>query len=195
MRKADIAAELGKPERAVGLTEAALRDWNGIAPRVRALALRVRGRAYAQLGNSGECARALDAAQEEAARPVDGPDDLTAYCDLSYIGMEAANCWKTLGRFDTAIATYSRSLENWPGSLRRDQGLCLSRLTSALAGREDIERACDVGRQAVEVVRSATSGRALTELQRVQVQLAPWRRREGVSELSGRIRGLIQPAA
>jgi tetratricopeptide (TPR) repeat protein len=195
MRKADIAADLDNPDRVIGLTEAALRDPSRVLPRIRALILRLRGRAYARRGSTGECARALDTAYEDVLRPYDAPDDLTAYCTPAYIGMEAANCWSKLGRFDSAIATYERSLQAWPIPLRRDQGLCLARLATAYAGREDIEQACTTGRQAVDVVRSATSSRALNELQRVRVRLAPWRRHAEVSDLSDRIRGLIQPAA
>jgi tetratricopeptide (TPR) repeat protein len=187
MRKADIAADLDKPDRVIGLTEAALRDPSRVPPRIRALILRLRGRAHATLGDAGECARALDAAQAEVLRPYDAPDDLTAYCTPAYIGMETASCWSKLGRFDPAIATYERSLETWPDSLRPDQGLCLARLANAYAGREDIERACAAGRQAVDVVRSATSSRALSELQRARVRLAPWRRHAEVSDLSDRI--------
>jgi tetratricopeptide (TPR) repeat protein len=116
-------------------------------------------------------------------------------CPPAYIGMEAANCWSKLGRYDPAIATYERSLENWPEALRRDQGLCLARLANAYAGREDIDQACTAGRQAVEVIRAATSSRALNEPQRVRVRLAPWRRHAEVSDLNDRIRGLFQPAA
>jgi tetratricopeptide (TPR) repeat protein len=195
MRKADIAADLDKPDRVIGLTEAALREPARVPPRIRALILRLRGRAYATLGDADECARALDTAQSEVLRPYEAPDDLTAYCTPAYIGMEAASCWSKLGRFGPAIATYERSLETWPDSLRRDQGLCLARLANAYAGREDIKRACTAGRRAVDVVRSATSSRALGELQRVRVRLAPWRRDAEVSDLSDRIRGLIQPAA
>lgn len=195
MRKADIAADLNQPDRAIGLTDAALRDRSRVPSRIRALALRVRGRAFAQLGNTGECSRALEAAHDAVAMLDDDPGDIAAYCSPSYIGMEAANCWTTLGRYDAAVTTYERSLERWPSGLRRDQGLCLARLTVAHAGREDIERASATGIKAVEVVRSATSGRALSELQRARVRLAPWRRRTEVSELSDRIRDLIQPAA
>jgi tetratricopeptide (TPR) repeat protein len=195
MRKADIAADLDNPDRVIGLTQTALRDPSQVLPRVKALILRLRGRAYARLGNVGECARALDAAYEEVMRPDDGPDGLTDYCTPSYIGMEAASCWSKLGRFDAAVATYERSLPTWPNSLRRDQGLCLARLTSAYAGQGDYERAAATGRQAVDVVRSATSSRALSELQRVRVRLAPLRRHAEVSDLSDRNRRLMQPAA
>lgn len=195
MRKADIAADLDNPDRAARLAHAALREPGRVSPRVRALALRLRGRAHAQLGDTGECTRSLDAALTEVTRPGDGPDWLTDYCTPSYIDMEAAACWGALGRFDTAVTTYERSLQTWPDGLRRDQGLCLARLANAYAGREDVEGACRAGRQAVDVIRAATSSRALSELQRARVRLAPWRRHAEVSDVSDRIRGLLHPAA
>ncbi|GII24639.1 helix-turn-helix domain-containing protein [Planosporangium mesophilum] len=191
MRKADIATDLGNPDRTIGLTEAALRNAGQVPPRIRALILRERGRASARLRDASECARALDSAREEVLRPDDVSEDRAPYCTQSYIDMEAANCWSELGQFDSAIATYERSLETWPEALRRDQGLCLARLTNAHVGREDIERACQTGRRAIEIIKSATSSRALSELQRVRVRLAPWRRDAEVSDLSERIRRLV----
>ena len=192
MRKADIAADLGNPDRALGLTQAALREARHVSPRGRALVLRLQGRAHARLGNQGECARALDAAYEAISRDAE-PDGITDYCTPAYIGMEAANCWSTLGRFDVAVATFEESLRAWPHDLRRDYGLCLARFSAANAGREDLERMCAAGRQAVEVVRSAPSSRALDELQRLRVRLAPWRRNAEVSDLGDRIRSLLAP--
>jgi len=34
--------------------------------------------------------------------------------------MEAGSARGTLGQFDTAVATFERSLPNWPAALRRD---------------------------------------------------------------------------
>lgn len=150
MRKADIAADLGEADRAISLTEAALRDPVQVSPTMTALVLRLRGRAHAQNGNASECARALDGAFRAVMRTGREPDGLTDYCTPGYIGMEAASAWSTLGRFDTAVTTFERSLPNWPAALRRDQGLCLARLTNAHAGRGDLDRACETGQQAVE---------------------------------------------
>jgi tetratricopeptide (TPR) repeat protein len=194
MRKADIAADLDKPDRVIGLTDAALRRSSNLAPRSKALVLRLQGRAHARLGDGGECSRALDTAREQVEL-AHQPDGLTDYCTSGYIGMEAANCWRTLGQFDKAVAAYEESLESWPDELRRDQGLCLARLSVAHAGREDIRSACTQGRRAIDVVRAAPSGRALNELQHLRVQLAPWRRDAEVSDLSDRIRSLFRPAA
>ena len=137
----------------------------------------------------------MDAAYADVTLPDEGPDGLTDYCTPSYIGMEAATSWSGLGRFDLAVTLYERSLPGWPDSLRRDQGLCLARLATAYAGQGDIERACATGRRAVEVIHTAMSSRALNELQRVRMRLAPLRRHAEVSDLSDRIRSLLQPAA
>jgi hypothetical protein len=195
MRKADIAADLDNPERVIGLSQAAMRDSSRVPARARALILRLRGRAYAQLGDTGECARALDAAQTEVLSSDAEPDGLTDYCTPSYIGMEAAISWTRLGRFDVAVSTFERSLPSWPAALRRDQGLCLARLANAYAGQGNTEKACEAGRQAVDVIRAATSSRALSELQRVRVRLAPLRKHAEVSDLSDRIRNLFKPVA
>jgi hypothetical protein len=40
-------ADLDKPDRVIGPTEAALREPSRVPPRIRALILRLRGRAYA----------------------------------------------------------------------------------------------------------------------------------------------------
>ena len=194
MRKADIAADLDSPDRVIGLAGAALRDSKRISPRGKALVLRLQGRAYARLGNASECSRALESAYAEVMRSAE-PDGLTDYCTPEYIDMEAANSLAKLGKFGDAIAKYERSLMAWPDNLRRDQGLCLARLGYTYAANEDIRNACATGDKAVAVVRSAPSSRTLSELQRLRVRLAPWRRDAEVSDLCNRIRGLFQPAA
>jgi tetratricopeptide (TPR) repeat protein len=194
MRKANIAIDAGRPDRALGLTEAALRDPKQVPPRIRALLLGQRGRAHARLAEPAQCARALEQAQREAGRLDDASIGLASYCTPSYVAMEAASCWSQLGHFDNAIATYEVGLGSWPDGYRRDQGLCLARLAGSHAGREDVQSACEIGKRAIEVVQTATSSRALQELQRLRVRLAPWRRDAGVSELSERIRTMIRPA-
>jgi tetratricopeptide (TPR) repeat protein len=194
MRKANIAIDSGRPDRAIGLTGAALRNTEKVSPRIRALILGQRGRAYAALGDSGECARALDQAQEDVNSSDDASGDIASYCTPPYISMESANCWSRLGQFDAAIEVFERGLANWPHEFRRDQGVCLARLANAYAGREDTDGACKAGTAAIDVVRSATSTRALQELQHLRVRLAPWRTDARVSDLSERIRSVVRPA-
>jgi hypothetical protein len=56
-------------------------------------------------GRRGECARALDAANDQVSRHAE-PGGLTDYCASAYIGMEAANSRSKLGH----LAQRSRRL-------------------------------------------------------------------------------------
>ena len=194
MRKSNIASDLGSHDRALGLATAALRDGSKISPRVRALALSQQARAYALRGSKSECARSLDAAMREVTRPGADADDIAPYCTPAYIAMQAATCWADLNAPSRAIPVFEKALATWPVFMRRDKGLCLTRLATAHASQGDKARACQVGHQAVKTVRSATSARALWELRRLRERLAPWRRDEEVSELSNAIKGLTRAA-
>ncbi len=133
MRKSNIASDLGRPDRALALAAAALREPAQVPPRVRALTYGQQARAHALLGDSEKCARALDNAFRDVAKPDPDSDGLADYCNASYIAMEAANCWTRLGQPGQAIPIFERGLTNWPGHLRRDLGLCLVRLAGAYA--------------------------------------------------------------
>jgi tetratricopeptide (TPR) repeat protein len=192
MRKANIVMDQGSPTRALGLTEAALRQAKKVSPRVRALALGQHARAQALSGESDECAKAIDAALHEVARPYADGDAIAPYCTTEYVAMEAAASWSALGRSEVAIPIFERALEAWPAGQRRDQGLCQTRLAVAYAERGDPDSACEMGQQALVTVRTATSARALRELLQLRDKLALWRRDERVSELHRQIKGLTR---
>lgn len=194
MRKSNIASDLGSPDRALGLTTAALRTASKVSPRIRALVLGQQARAHALRGDTSECARSLDAAMREVTRPNADADDIAPYCTPAYISMQAAICWADLNAPSRAIPIFEKALAAWPVFMRRDQGLCLTRLASAHATRGDKINACRVGHQAISTVRSATSARALRELRNLRERLAPWRRDEEVSELTYAIKRLTLAA-
>jgi len=195
MRKSNIAGDLGKPDRALGLVSAALRNAGKVPPRVRALILGQRARAHASLSDAPECERAIDLALQEVSRPDADSDMAAAYCNEAYILMGAAAAFSALGKPDKAIPVFEHSLASWPEYLRRDKGLCLVRLATAYAASGDPDRAATTGRDAVTVIRSATSGRSLLELMQLRRHLAPWRRNEDVSDLCEQIRGLTKTSA
>jgi tetratricopeptide (TPR) repeat protein len=190
MRKANIASDQGKIDRAASLAEAGVRMLARVPPRVRALVLAPEARAHALRGQVNECARSLDAAFRQVSRPDSDSDELAPYCSPEYVGMEAAACWAILGQTARAIPIFERALDHWPAGQRRDQGLCQARLAKAYAERGDAERAAETGQLAVSTVRVARSARAVRELGRVRETLAPWRRETEVSELNARIKGL-----
>lgn len=194
MRKANIAVDAGRPDRAIGLTEAALRKPGEVPPRIRALLLGQRGRAYALLGDRCNAPKAIDQAREEIERIDTESMALTAYCTPSYLSMERARCLDQLNRYDQAIEIYEDALTGWPDGFRRDHGLCLTRLANAYAGQQAVASAVEAGHRAVEIVEIAPSGRAFQELQIFRLRLAPWRKTAAVSDLNARIRAMVQPA-
>jgi transcriptional regulator with XRE-family HTH domain len=186
MRKSNQASGLGDAGRTLDLARAALRGQDRLAPRVRALALRQEARGHALSGNPTACARALDAAQEQAAAPLEHGDDeraLAGYCTPSYIDGEAADCWMLLGQPRKAVAILEHGLAAWPAPYQRDLGLNLARLAVAHAADREPEQACAVGQEAAGIVSNTWSARATTELRRLPTLLAAWPDLAAVAEL------------
>ena len=109
---------------------AALRGQDWLSPRARALALRQEARGHALSDDPTGCARALDAARDQAAAPEDQSEEdriLTGYCTPAFIEMEAADCAMLLGQpprpsspSSTAWRPCRRSISaieqsTWPG--------------------------------------------------------------------------------
>ena len=194
MRKSNIACDLGSPDRALGLTEAALRESTKVPPRIRVLILTQQARAHAQRRDANACATSLDAAMRQVTHNEADADDVARYCTPGYVGMQAATCWTELRSPDRAIPVFERALATWPAIQRRDQGLCLARLALAYALNGDRASACRIGVRAVETVGSATSARAMHDLRRLRERLAPWRRDAEELNLNLKIKNLVQGA-
>jgi hypothetical protein len=186
MRKSNQASSLGDAGRTLGLAQAALRGQDRLPPRVRALTLRQEARAHALSGDPTACARALEAAQQQAAAPGDHDEDeraLAGYCTPSYLDGEAADCWMLLGQPRKAITTLEHGLAEWPAPYQRDLGLNLARLAVAHAADQAPEQACAVGHQAAGIVSDTWSARATAELRRLPPLLAAWPDLAAVAEL------------
>jgi hypothetical protein len=193
MRKSNIASDLESPVRALGLTAAALREASKVSPRIRALVLGQQARAHALRGDHSGCARSIEAAIHEVAKPETDMDAIASYCTPGYVSMQAATCWSYLNSPGRAIPVFEKAATTLPAFMRRDQGLCLTRLATAYAAGGDKAGACSAGHKALKTVRSATSARALRELRKLRELLAPWRRDEEVSELNYSIKRLTSP--
>jgi tetratricopeptide (TPR) repeat protein len=167
MRRSNIATDAKRPELALKLVDAALSKATDLPPRYRAVALRQRAHAFAQLDQLDDCARTLELAFACAARSADSENDLAQYCTPEYIEMEAAHCWIELGRAEKAIGTLQHSLERWKPEYRRDLGLCLARLAVAHASSGQIENAIIVADRSLEIARDTKSFRIEDQLSRL----------------------------
>jgi transcriptional regulator with XRE-family HTH domain len=186
MRMSNQASGIGDASRTLGLAEAALRGQDRLLPHARALVLRQEARGHALSGDPAACARALAAAQEQAAAPEDqrdGEGPLTGHCTPSYIDEEAADCWMLLGQPRQAVAILEHGLAAWPAPYERDRGLNVARLAVAHAASREPEQACSVGQEAAAIIGNTWSARATAELRRLPALLAPWPELAPVAEL------------
>ena len=186
MRMSNQASSLGDANRTLDLARSALRKQDRLSPHARALVFRQEARGYALSGDLAACARALAAAQEQAAAPEDHREDegaLTGYCTPSYIAGEAADCWMLLGQPRQAVAILEHCLSAWPAPYQRDRGLNLSRLAVARAASREPELACAVAQEAAAIITNTWSARAVAELRRLPALLTPWPDLAPVAEL------------
>jgi tetratricopeptide (TPR) repeat protein len=167
MRRSNIATDAKRPELALKLADAALDRSTHLPPRYRAVALRQRAHAFAQLDQSDDCASTLQLAFKSAERSADSERDLAQYCTPAYVEMEAAHCWIELGQPDKAIGPLQHSLAEWKPEFRRDLGLCLARLAVAHASNGQVENALIVADRSLEIVRDTKSFRTEDQLARI----------------------------
>jgi len=167
MRRSNIATDAKRPELALKLADAALDKSTCLPPRSRAVALRQRAHAFAQLHQPDDCASTLELAFKSAESSADSEKELAQYCTPEYVEMEAAHCWIELGQSDQAVGTLQHSLAVWKPGFRRDLGLCLARLAVAHASSGQIENALIVADRSLEIARDTKSFRTQAQLARV----------------------------
>ena len=193
MRKSNQASSQGNANRTLGLARAALRGQDRLSPRARALALRQEARGHALAGNPTECARALDAAREQAAAPEDQSEEdriLTGYCTPAFIEMEAADCAMLLGQPHQAVVTFQHGLATLPTHYQRDRAVNLARLAVAHAASQEPELACAVAQETAVIVHGTWSARAVAELLRLPTLLSSWPDLAAVAELEATLAAL-----
>ena len=71
---------------------------------------------------------------------------------------------------------------DWPQGFERDRGLCLARLALVEALRGNLDVACEVGKQAVDLAAVAGSARTRAVLRSLHRRLAAHREATVVSE-------------
>ncbi|MBK1784451.1 helix-turn-helix domain-containing protein [Prauserella cavernicola] len=191
MRRSNIATDAKRSDLALRLADSALEQASQLPPGYRAVALRQRAHALAQLGEAKLCADAIDQAHVFAERRVaDSEVDLTGYCTPEYIEMEAAHCWVELGQANEAINTLQDSLVRWKPEFRRDLGLCLARLAVAHATDGQVDNALIVADRALGIARETKSSRTEDQLAKIPGILAAIGADEQARRLERQVRSL-----
>ncbi|MBV8993225.1 MAG: hypothetical protein JO287_05890 [Pseudonocardiales bacterium] len=190
MRRSNIATDAKRSELALKIVDTALDKATHLPARNRAVALRQRAHAFAQLGQQNECSSSLDQAFKLAEQDVDSEKNIAQYCTPEYVEMEAAHCWIELGQPEKAIGTLQHSLSAWKPEFRRDLGLCLARLAVAHASSEQVENALIVAERSLEIVQDTKSFRTQDQLTRISRILAEKGAADEARRFDRRIRSL-----
>jgi tetratricopeptide (TPR) repeat protein len=196
MRKAAIATESGLPAHGVGMSNAALADWDMLTPRLRAVILRQRAFAYAALGETARAmADASAAITQAAAGASQDEDDRAPYCSPVYAEMEAGAVYVMLGDPAAAVPVLETSRAAWSDTAQsRDFALCLSRLATAYAALGEPEQACAATGEALDAAAGLCSARVTGQLTVLTKMLARWDHDPAMTGTLHRLAAVTRPA-
>jgi tetratricopeptide (TPR) repeat protein len=140
------------------------------------------------------CGTALAKAERtfDRATREDDPTWL-AYFDEAYLAARMAQCFRDLGEADHA-ARYARRSLDMDGRYVRGRAFNLSLLAAAHAAQDEPERACAVGRQALDLTVRLTSARSVRYVRDVVRRLRPRADVPAVKDFTAEVRERL-PAA
>ncbi|GAB4001695.1 hypothetical protein GCM10029992_37900 [Glycomyces albus] len=165
-RRSQQAAARKNGAQTISLAQVVQRNAVFLAGPALAAARQQEAQGYALEGNEGECQKRLDEAHEFAASPDTNRDGRTGhgdFCTPSYIEVQRASCWLTLGRPDLAIPVFERAMAQVPNVYHRDRGQAQVRLSKAYAGVGQYDAAAAQAASAFRIARSLGSTRMLIE--------------------------------
>jgi tetratricopeptide (TPR) repeat protein len=168
------------PKRAEALaTTAAHIAGEGASPLVRAMLETRLARAHAKLGNRTKCMAALEEAHRAFDRAGQVEEPLwISYVDTIEISAQSGACYLDLGLYSKAEGTLTTALNELKASRPervRDHVHYLSRLAKCRLMCGDVEHACAIGMQAIDLVLAVGSSRVLERLSELDAALAPQR--------------------
>ncbi|GHO73991.1 hypothetical protein KSD_17620 [Ktedonobacter sp. SOSP1-85] len=145
----------------------------------------VSAEAYAGLGALDDCRQALDLA--EGVRDVKrGMNGTWLRFDGERILEERGACLVKLGQAGLAEPVLQEALLLHPAPTRR-RGMVLSDLALAAVTHGEIERACALGSEVIQIAQLGSSGMLKKSLSQLQMQLSPFATNSSVKDFSTQI--------
>lgn len=175
MRKSCVLTSLREWRRAASVVQKAIRLAEQEAPHLLPVCLRQYALTQSYLRDERKAKPALQHALDLTKPTLGEEGGLSSYCTTSYVQMEAALCLLALGNPAAAADACVDALKRWPAELVRDESLCLTRLAVARSELRQVEEACDAAQQAIELVKTAPSARAIHMLRVTAHKLAPFK--------------------
>lgn len=171
-------------------------DELALTPLTRTMLATREARAHAGLGNARECMRALD----DMHTAYDGNGQVEEPLWLSYVdpvevAAQEGACYLGLGRAQEAEASLTRALhlleEQAPHRVR-DRVHYLSRLAKAHLLVPDVEQACQVATEALELSATIGSARVAERLGEFREALAPFASSRASRDFEEQFRGMAR---
>lgn len=165
-RRSQQATTIGNAAQAVSFALAAQRHEGALGGPARAAALQQEAQGHALAGNEHACHERLDAAHATAALPDTDRDGRTGhgdFCTSTYIEVQRANCWLTLGRPHRAVPILEQAVREVPDAYRRDRAQAQVRLARAYAALGQYDGAAALSASTLQIAREAGSDRTLNE--------------------------------
>ncbi|GAB2999423.1 helix-turn-helix domain-containing protein [Saccharothrix stipae] len=196
MRMSQQAQFLGERARAITLAQASIRYEAWVSsPQVRAAIHQQAAHASALDGNEHAAMTYIDRAEalSEATAPALDPYSLASYCTSSYVSVQRAAVYGTLGNHERALAEYDHVMSQWPRSFHRERGLHLARRTAVAARAGLPEAALESGVEALRIAQDTQSHRTVRELATSAKIMQSWKAHPSVDEFIRAVRNEGDP--
>ncbi|MFD7507668.1 transcriptional regulator [Streptomyces sp. NPDC059850] len=189
-----LAAQLGNPREIAQLAKAAQEGSRGQVPsRAESMFLAAEARGHALMGDAPACqhaaGRALDAMERAVGSGGPSGDEppWIQHFDHAYLADELAHCHRDLGQAEPARRRAEEALAGHPEGRVRRRAIGLLLLATAHVQGREVEQACHVGGQAVDLLQTLRSNRGAEYLDDFQQRLEPYRDEPVVREFGARL--------
>jgi Helix-turn-helix domain len=176
---------------AIRLAEAARQGYGGQSPRIRAMVNLRAAVAYASAGEANPCRAAIDLAHD-ALRAQPATSGEPAWC--YWMGETMANglagrCYISLEYWGRAQSHLKTAIRLHADPASRDATWNQAELATTYARQGDVEQACQIGEQAVNLLAAKVdSASCVGQVRRLQAALSPYRKVAAVNDFNERVR-------
>jgi hypothetical protein len=188
-----LASSLGNPREITQLARAAQEGARGrVTPRVEAMFRAAEARGHALMGDARAYERlsgdALDAMERAEGCAGSGDDPVwIAHFDRAYLADELAHCHRDLNQPEAAAERARESLEGHPEQRARRRAIGLFLLAGARLQQRELEHACQIGAEGVELLGTLRSNRGAEYLDDFRQRLRQYENEPVVREFMARL--------
>jgi tetratricopeptide (TPR) repeat protein len=187
-----LATYSGEPQEGLAFAQAAQsRARRAATGAIRSWIATVEAEAWANLGVAPETEEALDRARTALGRAKreDDPSWIYHY-DEAGLKSAAGTCYLLLGLTERARAAINEAIALSRTTEVREQAIYRTRLAAVCIPHGEIEEACRLALDALEIAEETRSERAVHRVRELREQLEHWSDAQPVRELDDRLAGV-----